>query len=80
INTLEKKKLTTKKLSKLSKLQQDYYVFLVNSGGQPFVYSWDVNTGNSQLLVNFIPALSDAQTNYIDGIPAEALHGIPGKS
>jgi 3-methyladenine DNA glycosylase AlkD len=47
INSLEKKKLTTKKLSKLSKLQQDYYVFLVNSGGQPFVYSWDVNTGNS---------------------------------
>jgi hypothetical protein len=41
----------------------------VNSRGQPFAYSWDVNTGNSQLLVSFIPALSDVQTNYIDGIP-----------
>jgi hypothetical protein len=25
----------------------------VNSGGQPFAYSWDVNTGNSQLLALF---------------------------
>ena len=41
----------------------------VNSGGQPFVYSWDVNTGNSTLLVSFIPALSDVQTNYVNGIP-----------
>ncbi len=41
----------------------------VNSGGQPFVYSWDVNTGNSQLLVSFIPALSDIQTSNVDGIP-----------
>ncbi len=41
----------------------------VNSGGQPFAYSWDVNTGNSQLLVSFIPALSNVQTNYVDGIP-----------
>ena len=41
----------------------------VNSGGQPFTYSWDVNSGNSRLLVRFIPALSDVQTNYVDGIP-----------
>jgi hypothetical protein len=41
----------------------------VNSGGQSFAYSWNVNTGNSQLLVSFIPVLSDAQTNYVDGIP-----------
>jgi len=41
----------------------------VNSGGQPFTYSWDVNTGNSQTVVSFIPALSDTQTNYVDGIP-----------
>lgn len=41
----------------------------VNSGGQPFVYSWDVNTGNSQLLVSFIPSISDVQTSYVDGIP-----------
>jgi hypothetical protein len=27
---------------------------LINSGGQPFVYSWNVNTGSHQLLVNFI--------------------------
>jgi hypothetical protein len=41
----------------------------VNSGGQPFAYSWDVNTGNSRLLVSFIPGLSDVQTNYVQGIP-----------
>ena len=56
----------------------------INSGGQPFTYSWDVHTGNSQLLINFIPALRDIQTNYIDGtsvlqikesvsVPSEAL-------
>ena len=39
----------------------------VNSGGQSFAYSWDVNPGNSQLIVSFIPALMDAQT--MDGIP-----------
>jgi hypothetical protein len=42
----------------------------VNSGGQPFPYSWDVNTGNSQAVIGFIPALSDIQTNHVDGIPA----------
>jgi hypothetical protein len=55
----------------------------VNSGGQPFVYSWDVNTGNSQLLVSFIPSLMDVQTNYVDGIPVlqikESLR-IPSES
>jgi hypothetical protein len=57
---------------------------LVNSGGQPFVYSWDVNTGNYRLLVNFIPALSHVKSNYVEvthvlsakeilSIPLEAL-------
>jgi hypothetical protein len=41
----------------------------VNSGGQPIIYSWDINTGNSQLLVSFIPALGDIQTRNVDGIP-----------
>ena len=36
----------------------------VNSGGQPFVYSWDVYTGNYKLLVNFIPALASIQSVY----------------
>jgi hypothetical protein len=40
----------------------------VNAGGQSFTYSWDVNTGNSRLLVSFIPSLSDVP-NYVDGIP-----------
>lgn len=40
----------------------------VNSGGQSFAYSWDVNTGKSQLVVGFIPGLDDVQTNYIDRI------------
>jgi hypothetical protein len=40
-----------------------------NSGGQSFTYSWDVNTGNSQAVICFIPALSDIQTNHVDGIP-----------
>jgi hypothetical protein len=40
----------------------------INLRGQPFTYRWDVHTGNSQLLVNFIPALSDIQTDYIGGI------------
>ena len=33
---------------------QDGGIF-VNSGGQPFVYSWDVNTGSHNLVINFIP-------------------------
>jgi hypothetical protein len=41
----------------------------VNSGGQSFTYSWDVNTGNSRLLVSFIPSIRDIQTSYVDGIP-----------
>jgi len=43
----------------------------VNSGGQSFASSWDVNTGKSRLLVNFIPALSETiKTDYnIKGIP-----------
>ena len=43
----------------------------VNSGGQPFVYSWDVLTGNYKLLVNFIPALASIQSIYdVNGNPA----------
>jgi hypothetical protein len=41
----------------------------VNSGGQPFVYSWDVNTGSCQLLVSFIPALSNIESGNVEGIP-----------
>jgi hypothetical protein len=41
----------------------------VNSGGQPFVYSWDVNTGSCQLLVSFIPALSNIESGKVEGIP-----------
>jgi hypothetical protein len=52
----------------------------VNSGGQPFVYSWDVNTGSHQLLVSFIPALSNIESSYIEGIPKLSINtnlGIP---
>ncbi|HZD36321.1 MAG TPA: hypothetical protein VE130_14055 [Nitrososphaeraceae archaeon] len=42
---------------------------LINSGGQPFVYSWDVNTGNYNMLVNFIPILSYEERNYEEGMP-----------
>lgn len=41
----------------------------VNSGGQPFTYSWDVNTGNWQNVMSFIPTLNSIQTNYVDGFP-----------
>jgi hypothetical protein len=41
----------------------------INSGGQPFVYSWDVNTGNHNLLVSFIPALSNIKSSYLEGKP-----------
>jgi hypothetical protein len=47
---------------------QDGGIF-INSGGQPFVYSWDVNTGNHNLLVNFIPMLSYLGSNYHEGMP-----------
>jgi hypothetical protein len=52
----------------------------VNSGGQPFFYSWDVNTGSHQLLVSFIPALSNIESSYIEGIPKLSINtnlGIP---
>lgn len=42
----------------------------VNSGGQPFVYSWDVNTGNYQLLISFVPASSEIESSYVEGKPA----------
>jgi hypothetical protein len=62
---------------------QDGGIF-INSGGQPFVYSWDVNTGSHSLLVNFVPILSYEESNYNEGmlvlsrneslaIPQEAL-------
>ena len=47
---------------------QDGGIF-VNSAGQPFVYSWDVNTGNHKLLVNFIPTVSNIESNYVEGRP-----------
>jgi hypothetical protein len=47
---------------------QDGGIF-INSGGQPFVYSWDVNTGNHKLLVNFIPAVGNIESNYVEGRP-----------
>lgn len=40
---------------------------LINSGGQPFVYSRDVNTGNHNLLVNFMPTLSNVESAYDEG-------------
>ena len=52
----------------------------INSGGQPFVYSCDVNTGNYKLLVNFIPALSHIESTYIEGTPTLSINeslGIP---
>lgn len=47
---------------------QDGGIF-VNSGGQPFVYSWDVNTGSHSLLVNFVPILSYEESNYNEEMP-----------
>jgi hypothetical protein len=47
---------------------QDGGIF-VNSGGQPFVYSWDVNTGSHNLVINFIPMSSYLESNYDETIP-----------
>jgi hypothetical protein len=47
---------------------QDGGIF-INSGGQPFVYSWDVNSGSRNLLVNFIPIASYAESNYHEEMP-----------
>jgi hypothetical protein len=33
----------------------------VNSGGQPFVYSWNVKTGSHNLVINFIPISSQVE-------------------
>lgn len=41
----------------------------VNSGGQPFVYSWDVNTGDHNLVINFIPISSYIESNYEELMP-----------
>lgn len=41
----------------------------VNSGGQPFVYSWDVNTGSHNLVINFIPISSYVEINYDEVMP-----------
>ena len=46
----------------------------INSGGQPFVYSWDVNTGNHKLLVNFIPTVSNIESNYAGGRPRLSIN------
>jgi hypothetical protein len=47
---------------------------LINSGGQPFVYSWNVNTGSRQLLVNFIPTLSNIESDYVGGMPVLSIN------
>ena len=52
----------------------------VNSGGQPFVYSWDVNTGICKLLVSFISALSNIESGNLEGTPILSIKtslGIP---
>jgi hypothetical protein len=41
---------------------QDGGIF-VNSGGQPFVYSWNVNHGNFNLVIGFIPIPSFMESN-----------------
>ena len=52
---------------------QDGGIF-INSGGQPFIYSWDVNTGNHKLLVNFIPTVNNIESNYVEGIPRLSIN------
>lgn len=47
---------------------------LINSGGQPFVYSWNINTGSRQLLVNFIPTLSNIESDYVGGMPVLSIN------
>ena len=49
---------------------QDGGIF-VNSGGQPFVYNWDVNTGGHNLVINFIPISS----YYKEGNHNETMPG-----
>jgi hypothetical protein len=41
----------------------------VNSAGQPFVYSWDVNTGIYRTLISFITASSEIESRYVEGKP-----------
>ena len=56
----------------------------INSGGQPFVYSWDVNKGNHNLLVSFIQALSNnIESSYLEGKPTLSINeslSIPQES
>jgi hypothetical protein len=47
---------------------QDGGIF-VNSGGQPFVYSWDVKTGSCNLVVSFIPIPSYMESKYDEAMP-----------
>jgi hypothetical protein len=47
---------------------QDGGIF-VNSGGQPFVYSWDVNTGAHNLVINFIPISNYVENKYDEAMP-----------
>jgi hypothetical protein len=47
---------------------QDGGVF-VNSGGQPFVYSWNVNHGSHDLVISFIPMSSYMKINYDEAMP-----------
>lgn len=55
----------------------------INSGGQPFVYSWDVNTANHKLLVSFIPALNNIESSDLEGRPMLSINeslSIPQES
>jgi hypothetical protein len=47
---------------------QDGGIF-VNSGGQPFVYSWNVNRGSYNLVISFIPISSYTESNYDEAMP-----------
>ena len=47
---------------------QDGGIF-VNSGGQPFVYSWNVNHGSHNLVISFIPMSSYMEINYDEAMP-----------
>jgi hypothetical protein len=47
---------------------QDGGIF-VNSGGQPFVYSWNVDRGSYNLVIGFIPISSYTERNYDEAIP-----------
>ena len=55
-------------LNTIFSYMQDGGVF-VNSGGQPFVYSWNVNHGSHNLVISFIPMSSYIEINYDEAMP-----------